>query len=161
MSKNFLNYINSFLTVLWCSSVSTVCLIVASFFWLRRRAPVLLFRGVGVVTSGLRSELLDGVVWYGFSFVLHVFFYYCKYHLICIARKSPFPRTKTASELCYRDAHAQLWVCPHCVGPNISTAWVMMNVECRYHDVSNRFRFCLKHYLQNRRTVLVLRCLQF
>ena len=34
--------------------------------------------------------------------------------------KSPFPRTKTASELCCRDTHAQFWVCPHCVGPNIS-----------------------------------------
>jgi len=27
------------------------------------------FVGVGVVTSGLRSELLDGVDWYGFPFI--------------------------------------------------------------------------------------------
>ena len=32
------------------------------------------FVGVGVVSSGLRSELFDGVVWYGFPFISIVVF---------------------------------------------------------------------------------------
>ena len=66
VSKNFLNYINSFLTVLCCSSVSSVCLLsLLHFFGCVGARRFCCFVGVGVVTSGLHSELLDGVVYLG------------------------------------------------------------------------------------------------
>jgi len=69
------NYINSFLTVLCCSSVSNVCLLslLHSFGCVGVRL-FCYFVGVGVVTSGLRSELLGGVVWYDFPFISIVVF---------------------------------------------------------------------------------------
>jgi len=75
VSKNVLNHINSFLMVLCCSSVSNVCLLslLHSFGCVGVRL-FCCFEGVGVVTSCLRSELLDGVVWYGFPFISIVVF---------------------------------------------------------------------------------------
>ena len=75
MSKNFVNYINSFLTVLCYSSVSNVYILslLHSFGCVGVRL-FCCFVAVGVVTSGLRSELLDGVVWYGSPFISIVVF---------------------------------------------------------------------------------------
>ena len=75
MFKNFLNYIDSFFTVLCCSSVSNVCVLslLHSFGCVGVRL-FCCFVGMGVLTSGLRSELLDGVVWYGFPFISIVVF---------------------------------------------------------------------------------------
>jgi len=74
VSKNFGLHKNSFLTVLCCSSASNVCLVIAaSYLWVVSECDCfavsweLLWYQVGS-----RSELLDGIVWYGFLFVSFV-----------------------------------------------------------------------------------------
>jgi hypothetical protein len=41
----------------------------------------------------------------------------------------------------------------HSVGLHSSTSWAITNVECRKHDVGDRFHICLKYSLQTREEI--------
>jgi len=71
VSKNFFKLYKLVLDgALLFISFKCVSLIVASFFGCVGLRLFCCFVGMGVVTSGLCSELLDGVVWYGFPYFL-------------------------------------------------------------------------------------------